>query len=89
MKAKLEQIHEECISVTNKNFLSRRAFQSLLGKLLYIHKFVRPAHIFLNRILTLFKENFDQKKIKLTPSFFSGYSMVPKISPCIQWHRSI
>ena len=36
---KLAQIYSECLTVKNKKFLSKKAYQSLLGKLLYIHDF--------------------------------------------------
>ena len=54
---------------TKKN-LSKRSFQSLLGKLIYLHKCAVPARIFVNRILQLFRDNFHKKKIYLTAEFF-------------------
>ena len=43
--------------------------QSLLGKLLYIHKCVLPARTFINCILNLFRENCNAKKIHLDSGF--------------------
>ena len=51
---KLAQIYKECLTVKDKKFLSKKAYQSLLGKLLYIHKCVKPSRIFVNHILALF-----------------------------------
>ena len=45
-------------------------FQSLLGKLIYLHKCIKPARIFINRILSLFRESPNSKNIKLTAEFF-------------------
>ena len=69
-KDKLAEIYEECRSVRAKATLSRRQFQSLLGKLIYLHKCIIPARIFINRILTLFRDNSHTKRIKLTKEFF-------------------
>ena len=66
---KLEAIHRECIQISHKKFLSRRAFQSLLGKLLYIHKCVEPSRTFINRMLALFRMNHRVAGIYLTEEF--------------------
>ena len=64
---KLEAIYEECSAV--RNLLSKQAFQSLLGKLIYIQKYVKPSRIFVNGILELFRNNSCNRKIHLTPDF--------------------
>ena len=66
---KLQSIHLECINVSTRRHLTRTQYQSLLGKLLYIHKCVRPARTFINRMLTLFRANSKAKKIVLTAEF--------------------
>ena len=53
---KLQSI-QECVRVSTQEWLSKRAYQSLLGKLLYIQKCVKPSRIFLNRILVLYRAN--------------------------------
>ena len=55
--------------VSTKNFLSKQAFQSLLGKLIYIQKCVKPSRIFINRILEVFRSNSHNRKIYLTSDF--------------------
>ena len=62
---KLESIYKECVETSTKPYLSRSAFQSLLGKLLYIHKCVSPAR----RMLALFRQNPGAKRITLTKDF--------------------
>ena len=68
--AKIKAIWQECIFILNKTYLSRNKFQSLLGKLLYIHKCVKPARIFVNRMLTLFRSHYNHNRIPLNPDFF-------------------
>ena len=69
-QAKLHAIHNECLQVVNKKYLSKKKFQSLLGKLIYSHKYVMPARTFVNRILQLFRDNTGKKRIRLTTEFF-------------------
>ena len=65
----MDQILEECILVSKKHTLTKKQFQSLLGKLLYLHKCVKPARIFVNRILAVFRDNPHKNRIKLTKEF--------------------
>ena len=78
---KLDTIHQECCLTLQFKYLSRQKFQSLLGKLLYIHKCVHPARIFINRILHLFRTNAGKKRIKLTPEFFLDIKWFQKFLP--------
>ena len=48
---------------------SKCQLQSLLGYLLYIHKCVRPARYFLNRMLQTLRSNYGQASIKLDAEF--------------------
>ena len=61
---KLHHIYKECIHVSTKTHVSKKAMQSLLGKLLYL-----PARAFINRILDLFRTNCRAKKIRLNDGF--------------------
>ena len=67
---KLEEIYAECLQISTKTHLTRKKFQSLFGKLMYLHKIIRPARIFVNRILATFRNNFTERKIKLSKEFF-------------------
>ena len=60
-KDKLEEIYT-CNKVRSKHTISRKKFQSLLGKLIYLHKCIVPARIFINRILALYRENAPSKR---------------------------
>ena len=63
---KLHEIHQECLQVRQKTHLSKRQYHSLLGKLLYIQKCVKPSRIFVNRILSVFRSHSTGKRIRLT-----------------------
>ena len=66
---KLGGIYMDCIKVLHKKFISKRALQSLSGKLLYLHKCVKPARTFVNRILTVFRKHQDKSKILISEEF--------------------
>ena len=53
---KMAEIVEACESAGNKRCLCRRDLQSLLGKLLYVSKVIRPARGFLNRMLQCLRD---------------------------------
>ena len=53
----------------------------LLGKLLYIQTCVKPARTFVNRILTLFRDNCDKKTIMLDDQFHKDIEWILKFLP--------
>ena len=59
-----------CKNWETKTYCSKNQLQSLLASLLYITKCVKPARIFLNRMLQLLRQNFENTKIILTTKFF-------------------
>ena len=79
--AKLVAIHEECMRVCGRKYLTKKSFQSLLGKLIYVHKCVAPARIFINRMLAVFRQNAHKKRIKLTQEFFQDLSWFLEFLP--------
>ena len=66
---KLERIHVMLAEWRQKSFCSKQQLQSLLGNLLYIHNCVKPARIFVNRMLELLRQNYEKNSITLTTSF--------------------
>ena len=66
---KLSQIKQLCKKWANKMVCTKRELQSLLGSLLYVAKCIKYARCFLNRMLTLLRENFDKKSITVTADF--------------------
>ena len=66
---KMECIQEMVQDWCLKKICSRQQLQSLLGYLLYIHKCVKPARVFVNRMLELLGANYDKKTITLSHDF--------------------
>ena len=52
-----------------KKYCTKRQLQSLLGHLLYIHKCVKPARYFLNRMLEVLRNAHNANCIGLNPGF--------------------
>ena len=53
----------------------------MLGMLLYVHKCVKPARVFLNRMLALLRSGRAAQKIILTPEFKHGLRGFDKFLP--------
>ena len=51
------QILDMCRHFTTKKHVSRKQLQSLLGKLLYLHRCVPASRIFVNRLLNTLRQN--------------------------------
>ena len=62
---KPNKIWQLCGKVSKQKTVSKRALQSLVGNLLYIHKCVHPAQIFVNRVLALLRDNTNSTRIIL------------------------
>ena len=66
---KMQDITQAVRHWLGKDVASKRQLQSILGLLLYVHKCVKPARIFLNRMSDLLRTSYGCQKIKLTPDF--------------------
>ena len=79
------------VSELIKSPLSRKTMQSLLGKLMYLHKCVLPARTFINHILNLFSQNSHAKRIRLDSGFHKDIewfiSVLPKFNGAIYIRR--
>ena len=64
-----------------RDVASKRQLQSILGLLLYVHKCVKPACIFLNRMMELLRSAHMCKKIALTPDFKRDLRWFAKFLP--------
>ena len=78
---KLRQISDTVKDWTHRKTCSRRQLQSLLGHLLYIHKCVKPAHYFLNRMLQTLRSSYGHTSIKLDPEFHRDLRWFEKFLP--------
>ena len=75
-KDKLEAIYAECVEVNTKTSLLKSTYQSLLGKLLYIQKCVKPARAFINILWAVFETTLIRKLFTLYINFtgtFNGF----------------
>ena len=66
---KIQAISSMVTEWQSKKSCTKRQLQSLLGHLLYIHKCVKPARFFLNRMLELLRNAHNATHIRLTPAF--------------------
>ena len=66
---KLTQVNNKCAQWSLKHRATRKQLQSLLGSLLYIHKCVKPARLFVNRILATLKAAPDSGYVALNAEF--------------------
>ena len=65
----------------SKDVASKCQLQSILGLLLYVHKSVKPVHIFLNRMLDLLRSAQERQKILLMPEFKRDLRWFAKFLP--------
>ena len=78
---KLADITQAVHQWLSKDVASKRQLQSILGLLLYVHKCVKPARVFLNRMLELLRFAQDRQKILLTPEFKRDLRWFAKFLP--------
>ena len=80
-EAKLQSILSECQKFATKKHTTKKGFQSLLGKLIYVQKCVKPARIFINRMLNLLRTNSHRNRIHLDQEFFRDLNWFLKFLP--------
>ena len=78
---KLQDITQAVRHWLGKNVAPKRQLQSILGLLLYVHKCVKPARIFLNRMLDLLRSCHGHQKIRLTSDFKRDLRWLAKFLP--------
>ena len=66
---KLQKISEMVHEWTGKKQCTKSQLQPLLGNLLYIHKYVKPARIFLNCMLQVLRNAHSNTRITLDHNF--------------------
>ena len=66
---KMKKIRETCHGWVGRTKYTKNELQSLLGALLYISKCVKHARNFLNRMLSVLRDNYNSNVI-LLPSIF-------------------
>ena len=78
---KIKTIHDEWSVIYDKSRIIKQNFQSLLGKLLYVHKCVAPTGMFVGRILHLFRQTSHKKSITLNDQFKRDLAWFIKFLP--------
>ena len=66
---KLRQTNDTVREWLEKCSCTKRQLQSILGLLLYVHKCVKPAGVFLNRMLDMLRSSQNAQKITSTSDF--------------------
>jgi uncharacterized protein VirK/YbjX len=52
---KMQEVIALSTKYLHKQFSSKKQLQALIGSLIYLHKAISPAHVFVNCILTLLR----------------------------------
>ena len=66
---KLEVVKQMVKDWRGRKWCTKRQLQSLLGMLLYVHKCVKPARYFLNRMLTTLRSVSNPARVELDQDF--------------------
>ena len=78
---KLRQINDTVKEWLEKRSCTKRQLQSILGLLLYVHKCVKPARVFLNRMLDMLRSSQNAQKITVTSDFRRDVRWFAKFLP--------
>ena len=78
---KLRDVTDAVCHWLTKEFATKRQLQSILGLLLCVHKCIKPALVFLNRILDLLRSGHGSQSIHFTPDFKRDLGWFAKFFP--------
>ena len=94
------QILDMCKDIVKRKFILKKLLQCLLGKLIYLHRCVPSARIFVNRLLNTLRSGLS--KIKITQDMvkditwfiqfldhFNGTVMFPLLCPQVQVYQHL
>jgi DNA-directed RNA polymerase subunit RPC12/RpoP len=62
---KLQEVITLCTHYFSKKFITKYQLQALIGSLIFLHKAIKPARIFVNRILALLRKMGTATKIAI------------------------
>ena len=71
---KIEGVRRLCDNWATRKYATRNSLQKLVGHLIYINKCVRPARLFVNRILQALRSTPNKGKIPLGEDFHKDIS---------------
>ena len=78
---KLDVIRAMVKEWQGRKFCTKRQLQSLLGTLLYVHKCVKPARFFLNRMLETLRNASNPARVQLDSDFQKDLGWFDKFLP--------
>ena len=78
---KLEVIRQMIKEWKGRKLCTKRQLQSFLGTLLYVHKCVKPARYFLNRMLTTLHNVSNPARVRLDQDFLKDLNWFDKFLP--------
>ena len=78
---KLCQINDTVKEWLEKCSCTKRQLQSILGLLLYVHKCIKPARVFLNKMLDMLRSSQSAQNITLTSYFRRDVHWFAKFLP--------
>jgi hypothetical protein len=64
-KSKLDETLSLCKFHFHKKFITKNQLQVLIGHLIFLHKAVKPARVFINRILALLRKMGEAAKVAI------------------------
>ena len=68
-EGKIEEVRQLCEDWANRTYATRKSLQKLVGHLIYINKCVRPARLFVNRILQTLRNTSTKGRTPLQEDF--------------------
>ena len=75
---KIQEIKQLCKDWASRAYATRKSLQKLVGHLLYLHKCIRPARLFTNRILHLLRSTPHTGRVSLNASFYKDVNWFVK-----------
>ena len=75
---KMIQIKKICKEWLNKEYANKKQIQSLIGKLIYLHRCVKPTRLFINRMLTTLWNAPAKGHFKIPVSFYKDVQWFDK-----------
>ena len=67
---KMVQIRKLCKEWSTKEYTNKKQIQSLIGKLIYLHRCVKPTRLFINRMLATLRNAPVKGQFKIPAAFY-------------------
>ena len=83
---KLQQIRGLCTLWSTKTTATRKELQKLVGHLMYLHKCIQPARLFVNRVLQALRNAPLQGRTSLSAAFYKDIAWFSKFMASFNGH---